>query len=108
MRGVVASYTLGTEFLRDTADLFSAKDFAALQVAMAEEDPGDASHFRFDGIINSNDVLLPNNNASDPDASHELSYDTILRLVERLGDILSKRWVRVTTARRARSLSKPG
>ena len=40
MRGALASYALCTEFLRNSTNQFSAEDFAALQAAMAEEDPG--------------------------------------------------------------------
>ena len=61
---------------------------------MTEEDPGDASHLCSDGAINPIDVLLPDDNASDPDASRELSYNVLLRLVERRGNVWYKRWVR--------------
>ena len=87
----MTSYALGTEFLCNNADQLSAEDFAPLQAAMVEEDLKDASHLRSDGAINPNDVLLPNDDTSDLDASREMSYDALLCLVERLGNVRSKR-----------------
>ena len=95
----VTSYALGTEFLRNNADQFSVNDFIALQAVMTEEELGDASNLHSDGIINPNGVILPDDNAQDPDASWELSYNALLHLVERLGNVRFESWARIATAR---------
>jgi hypothetical protein len=53
----MASYNMSANFLRDNADQFSAEDLAALQAAMAEEDP-EASDEEYEA-----------------DESREMSYD---------------------------------
>ena len=80
----MASYVMSTEFLRQNANQFSSKDLAALQAAMAEEDPesGDneeAHRDDDDGVNNLGD-------------SQGLSYDYLLSLGERIGDVKDKRW----------------
>ncbi|KAL3795757.1 hypothetical protein HJC23_008244 [Cyclotella cryptica] len=70
----MASYDMSANFLRDNADQFSAEDLAALQAAMAEEDP---------------EAL---NEEYDADESREMSYDALLRLGERIGDVKEERW----------------
>ena len=76
----MASYAMSTEYLRDNADQFSSEDFAALQAAMAEEDPQNDPE---EGDDDDDD------NESD---SRELSYDALLRLGERIGDVKEERW----------------
>ena len=96
----MASYAMGTEYLREHADQFSEEDLAALQAAMAEEDPegGEDPHDPFsEGDINPNDVLLREDDDG-ADDSRELSYDALLRLGERIGDVKAERWARVLAA----------
>lgn len=76
----VESYALSTDFLRDNAADYTSEDLAALQAAMAEEDP-------------EADELEQGEEADD--ASAELSYDTLLRLGDRLGDVKQERWALV-------------
>jgi len=80
----MASYVMSTEFLRQNADQFSSKDLAALQAAMAEEDTesgdNEESHRDDDdGVNNSGD-------------SQGLSYDYLLSLGNRIGDVKDERW----------------
>jgi len=71
----MASYNMSANFLRDHADNYSSEDLAALQAAMAEEDSEEEEF--------------------DEGPSAELSYDTLLRLGERLGDVKQERWAMV-------------
>ncbi len=76
---------MSAEFLRQNADQFSSEDLAALRAAVAEEDPendvgGD------DGEIDDD------NDEEEGDESDELSYDELLRLGERIGDVKEERW----------------
>lgn len=76
----MASYAMSTEYLRENAGQFSSEDLAALQAAMAEEDP-DAE-----------------NEEAEVDAEieeGEMSYDALLRLGERIGDVKEERWAMV-------------
>ncbi|KAL7538165.1 hypothetical protein ACHAXR_008338 [Thalassiosira sp. AJA248-18] len=71
----MASYAMSTEYLRENADQFSSEDLAALQAAMADEDPeGDDE---------------------EEDNSQEMSYDALLRLGEQIGDVKEERWAMV-------------
>lgn len=76
----MASYAMSTEFLRQNADEFSSEDLAALQAAMAEEDP------------ESNNEEVDNYDDDEGDSEEELSYDALLRLGERIGDVKGERW----------------
>lgn len=76
----MASYAMSTEYLRENADQFSSEDLAALQAAMAEEDP-------------ENDI--DEGDDEDDSTSQELSYDALLRLGERIGDVKEERWALV-------------
>ena len=79
----MASYAISAEFLRQNADQFSSEDLAALQAAMAEEDP------------ESLDAEEDGGDDGDDDGegdSEELSYDALLRLGERIGDVKEERW----------------
>lgn len=74
----MATYAMSIESLRQNADQFSEEDLAALQAAMAEEDPEE-------------DIGEANVGESG-DNSHEMSYDALLRLGERIGDVKEERW----------------
>jgi hypothetical protein len=65
----MASYQMSSNFLRENADQFSEEDLAALQAAMAEEDPEE-----------------------EEEEEGEMSYDTLLRLGERIGNVKEERW----------------
>ncbi len=69
----MATYQMSIENLRNNAEHFSEEDLAALQAAMAEEDPEE-------------------DEAAESDNSHEMSYDALLRLGERIGDVKEERW----------------
>ena len=69
----MATYQMSIENLRNNAEHFSEEDLAALQAAMAEEDP-------------------EQDEAAESDNSHEMSYDALLRLGERIGDVKEERW----------------
>jgi len=71
----MVSYQVSTEFLRDNADQFSQEDLAALQAAMAEEDPEVEDDEEYE--------------------DGEMSYDALLRLGERIGDVKEERWALV-------------
>ena len=84
----MASYVMSTEFLRQNANQFSSKDLVALQATMAKEDPesGDneeAHRDDDDGVNNLGD-------------SQGLSYDYLLSLGERIGDVKDKQWALIT------------
>jgi hypothetical protein len=72
----MASYQMSSNFLRDHADQFSQEDLEALQAAMAEEDP----EMEQDGEY---------------EEDGEMSYDALLRLGERIGDVKEERWALV-------------
>ena len=80
----MASYAMSTEFLRQNSDQFSSEDFAALQAAMAEEDPGESGDNETEEV---ND-----DEYDDSGESQELSYDALLRLGEQIGDVKEERW----------------
>lgn len=82
----MASYAMSTEFLRQNSDQFSTEDFAALQAAMAEEDPGANVDNEEEG--NDDDSLVE---------SQELSYDALLRLGEQIGDVKEERWALIAS-----------
>ena len=69
----MATYQMSIENLRNNAEHFSEEDLAALQAAIAEEDPEE-------------------DEAAESDNSHEMSYDALLRLGERIGDVKEERW----------------
>mmetsp|Transcript_21816 Transcript_21816/g.39415 ORF Transcript_21816/g.39415 Transcript_21816/m.39415 type:complete len:340 (-) Transcript_21816:64-1083(-) len=80
----MGAYAISTDFLRDNSANYSAEDLAALEAAMAEEDP---------------DVMLEEGEDTDQEPSMELSYDALLRLGERLGDVKQERWEMVSKER---------
>jgi hypothetical protein len=69
----MASYAIGAEYLRDNASQFSGEDLAALQAVMMEEDPEAEEELGEDG-------------------DGEMSYETMLDLGERIGDVKQERW----------------
>ena len=73
----VASYNVSSDFLRINAHQFSQEDLAALEAAMVEEDPYAENH--------SDDEHLEH-------ISEELTYDELLRLGDRIGDVKQERW----------------
>ncbi len=77
----MASYAASSEFLRDNADQFSEEDLAALHAAMAEEDPETPVEEEGEGEEEGN--------------SQEMSYDALLRLGERIGDVKEERWAMI-------------
>lgn len=82
----MASYAMSSNYLQDNADQFSQEDLAALQAAMAEEDPQIEEHD--EEIIEGADEEDDNEVAD----SAEMSYDALLRLGERIGDVKEERW----------------
>jgi hypothetical protein len=77
----MGAYAISTDFLRDNSANYSAEDLAALEAAMAEEDP---------------DVPMEEGEDIEQEPSTELSYDALLRLGERLGDVKQERWEMVS------------
>ena len=75
------SYAVSNNYLRENADQFSEEDLAALQAAMAEEDPES----------NNNEEVAEDEEEAEGDSA-ELSYDALLRLGERIGDVKEERW----------------
>eukprot|EP00536_Pseudo-nitzschia_multiseries_P006278 jgi/Psemu1/296196/fgenesh1_pm.130_\ len=79
----MASYTQSLDYLRNNQDQFSEEDLAALQAAMDEE------QHQHELEINA-DV----EEAIDGDDNGD-SYEFMLRLGERIGDVKSERWAQV-------------
>merc|ERR1719464_1808860 len=79
----VASYAAHLDYLRDNQDQFSEEDLAALQAAMGEDD----------------DEYEDNGSDDEENAGHDMSYETMLQLGERLGDVKSERWAQVARAK---------
>lgn len=77
----MASYAMSTEYLRENADQFSSEDLAALQAAMAEEDLDVDEEGAVDGDVD-----------EEGEDTQEMSYDALLRLGERIGDVKEERW----------------
>jgi hypothetical protein len=71
----LASYNMSSAFLRENAHQFSADDLAALQSAMAEEDPEAEEYDDGEDGVNG-----------------EMSYDAMIRLGERIGNVKEERW----------------
>ena len=86
----MASYAMSTNYLRDNADQFSEEDMAALQAAMADEDPGvhhpteggdyDDNHHRYDDENEIGEGTIMDDGIIDD--SRDMSYDALLRLGE--------------------------
>lgn len=90
----MASYAVSADYLRENADQFSGEDLAALQAAMAEEDPemNDVREFEDDGVDDGAHY-------AGEDGSAEMSYDALLRLGERIGSVKEERWAMVARER---------
>ena len=73
----MASYVGAADFLRHNPDQFSGEDLAALQAAMMEEDP---------------ELEEDIGEGEGEDGSAEMSYETMLQLGERIGDVKTERW----------------
>ena len=77
----LTSYAMSSNFLRDNADQYSDMDLAALEAAMAEEDP----------------LAQVDDDAEGEEEDAELSYDAMLRLGERIGNVKEERWAIVSS-----------
>jgi hypothetical protein len=72
---MAVSYAMSVDYLRHNRNEFSEEDLAALQAAMAEDEEEEE--------------------AVEEDTEDGLSYELLLRLGERIGDVKSERWARV-------------
>jgi len=79
----LASYEVSVQFLRDNANNFSEEDMAALLSAMDDERPFMQQLHEQDEDEGEEELL---------ESSSELSYDTLLRLGESLGNVKEERW----------------
>jgi len=70
----MASYAASADFLQHHADQFSQEDFAAIRAAMQEE------------------IYVNEEQEAEHMDSSELSYETLLRIGERIGDVKKERW----------------
>jgi hypothetical protein len=77
---MAVSYAMSVDYLTHNRDQFSEEDLAALQAAMEEEDE---------------DAAAAAEEVEEAEANGGLSYDFMLRLGERMGDVKSERWSRV-------------
>eukprot|EP00584_Thalassiosira_punctigera_P010169 CAMPEP_0172547076 /NCGR_PEP_ID=MMETSP1067-20121228/16692_1 /TAXON_ID=265564 ORGANISM="Thalassiosira punctigera, Strain Tpunct2005C2" /NCGR_SAMPLE_ID=MMETSP1067 /ASSEMBLY_ACC=CAM_ASM_000444 /LENGTH=354 /DNA_ID=CAMNT_0013334097 /DNA_START=211 /DNA_END=1275 /DNA_ORIENTATION=- len=80
----MASYAMSTEYLRENADQFSGEDLAALQAAMAEENP-DLEEVAEEGDGD-------NSEGESEEERGGMSYDALLSLGERIGSVKEERW----------------
>jgi hypothetical protein len=71
----MASYHHSAAFLRENADQYSQEDLAALEAAVAEEDPLE--------------------DAAEDGEEAQMSYDAMLRLGDEIGDVKQERWAMV-------------
>ena len=84
----MASYAMSTNYLRDNADQFSEEDMAALQAAMAEENPENENNHNGDEEGGDEGE----GNDQEGEDSNEMSYDALLQLGERIGNVKEERW----------------
>jgi Ring finger domain len=70
----MASHRMSADFLRLNSEQFSAEDFAALQDALREEEDYDDEA---------------------DEVEEDMSYDALLRLGERIGDVKTDRWTMI-------------
>jgi hypothetical protein len=75
----MSSYAQSSNFLRAHANEYSGEDLRALEALMAEEDP-------------MNEDAVEEVDHDEEDGSNELSYETLLRLGEQMGDVKTERW----------------
>jgi len=71
---------MSANFLRDHANDYTEEDLAALQAIIAEENPENVEE---------------EEEYAEEAISEELSYDALLQLGERMGDVKSERWALV-------------
>lgn len=76
----LASYTMSSNFMEENAGNYASEDLAALQAALDEDE------------FSENVVEL------DPDDDTSLSYDALLSLGERIGDVKEERWKHVANS----------
>lgn len=74
---MAVSYHMSVDYLRNNRDQFSEEDLAALQAAMEEED------------------VEENDDEVEVEDDSGMSYELMLRLGERLGDVKTERWSRI-------------
>lgn len=74
---MAVSYHMSVDYLRNNQDQFSEEDLAALQAAMEE------------------DEVVDEELAAEVEGDNSMSYDLMLRLGERLGDVKTERWSRI-------------
>lgn len=74
----MASHRMSADFLRMNSDQFSAEDFAALQDALREEEDE----------IEDDEIEVE-------EIQEDMSYDALLRLGERIGDVKTDRWTMI-------------
>lgn len=86
----VASYSAHLDYLRHNQDQFSDEDFSALQAAMNDDE---------NGVYTNNDGTEGEEEGEEEDirldSNGNMSYETMLDLGERLGDVKLERWRRV-------------
>jgi Ring finger domain len=75
----MASHRMSADFLRMNSDQFSDEDFLALQGALREEEEAEYEEEGDD----------------DAEPSEEMSYEALLRLGERIGDVKTDRWTMI-------------
>ena len=75
---MAVSYHMSMDYLRNNRDQFSEEDLAALQAAMEDDEEEEEE---VEGIADT--------------SGESMSYELMLRLGERLGDVKSERWARV-------------
>lgn len=80
-RVITFSYHESSNYLLENQDQFSEEDLAALRAIMQEENP----------VL---DLAAGGSSEEDDEeeVSEELSYDALLRLGERIGDVKTERW----------------
>jgi len=83
----MASHRMSADFLRMNSDQFSAEDFAALQNALQEEDAEDDDDDQYLGDAGEDD--------EDDEGVDNMSYEALLQLGERMGDVKTDRWTMI-------------
>ena len=78
--GPFFSYHESSNYLLENQDQFSEEDLAALRAIMQEENPT----LDLDAVGSTEE--------EEEEVSEELSYDALLRLGERIGDVKTERW----------------
>lgn len=79
----LASYHHSVQLLRESHDSLPREDYEAIQAALQEEEHVDDAHLLFDDDDDTDD---------DDDGEGNLSYETLLQLGERIGDVKADRW----------------